>query len=177
MSSRATGLNWKVLLAGLLVVLPLVAILASGFGNDPHALPSMLEGREAPVFALEDLDGNPYALPALKGEPVVLNFWSTWCGPCKYEHPLLLQAQSAYPQVKFLGVIYSDTEPKVRRYLAQAGANYPHLLDPGNKTAIDYGVAGVPETFFIDRNGVIVHKQVGPLTPDVLRSKLEEIAR
>lgn len=172
-----TKVNWKVLLPGLALVLPLVAILASGFGNDPHALPSMLEGRAAPTFALQDLDGAPHTLEGLRGEPVVLNFWSTWCGPCKFEHPLLLQAAGARPDIHFLGVIYSDEPGAVRRYLARAGSAFPHLVDDGNKVAIDYGVAGVPETFFIDRQGVIVYKHVGPLDPGTLQSKLTEISR
>lgn len=170
-------MNWKVLIAGLLIIVPLVVLLASGFGTDPKALPSVLEGREAPTFTLTDLDGEDHDLQALKGQPVVVNFWSTWCGPCKVEHPLLVQAAQAYPQVQFYGIIYSDEPENARRYLARAGSAYPSLVDHGNKTAIDYGVAGVPETFFINRDGVIVHKQVGPVNPGILRSKLEEIAR
>lgn len=170
-------LNWKVLLAGLIVVVPLVAILAAGFGNDPRALPSVLEGREAPAFTLPDLEGRSWSMAELEGRPVVLNFWATWCAPCKIEHPLLLEAARSHPEVQFLGIVYGDTEDKVRRYLTVAGSAYPSLLDENNRTAIDFGVAGVPETFFIDRRGVIAYKHSGALTPAVVREKLEEIAR
>lgn len=170
-------LNWKVLIAGLVVIVPLVAILASGFGNDPRALPSVLEGREAPAFTLTDLEGRTWSLEALEGRPVVLNFWATWCAPCKVEHPLLLDSARRHPEVQFLGIVYGDEEAPVRRYLASAGSAYPILLDENNRTAIDFGVGGVPETFFVDRRGVIVHKHSGALTPGILREKLEEISR
>lgn len=167
--------NWKILIAGLVIVLPLVAVLASGFGNDPHALPDERTGDPAPTFALVDLDGQPWDLAALRGRPVVVNFWSTWCGPCKFEHPLLLAAAKAFPDVVFLGVIYSDETDAVRRYLQRAGAAYPHLEDPGGRLAIDYGVGGVPETFFIDRSGKIAYKQVGPLDGPTIQAQIDRI--
>jgi cytochrome c biogenesis protein CcmG/thiol:disulfide interchange protein DsbE len=110
-----------------------------------------------------------WTLDALKGQPVVLNFWSTWCGPCKYEHDDLQRAARQNPDVKFLGVIYSDEPDKCRRYLRQVGTAYEHLVDTSGRTAIDYGVAGVPETFFINAAGTIVHKQVGPVNARILQ--------
>ena len=168
MSGRKPKVNLWVLGLGLLLVVPLVALLASGFGNDPMAIRSQLVGKEAPPFELVDLDGTPVQLDDLRGSPVVLNFWSTWCGPCKYEHPMLLQAARANPDVRFFGVIYQDEPAKIRAYLRREGASYPHLEDPAGRVAIDYGVTGVPESFFIDRNGVVVHKQNGPLDPTML---------
>ena len=179
-TTRAAGkgrVNWPILVVGLAIVATLVALLASGFGNDPHALPDMRTGTKAPMITSVDLDGEEWSLASLRGEPVVLNFWSTWCGPCKYEHPLLLQAAREVPEVTFLGVVYSDTADNVRRYLARAGTAYPHLLDPGGRAAIDYGVGGVPETFFVGRDGTIVHKQVGPLDPPTLRTMLDRILK
>lgn len=170
-------LNWKVLIAGLVIIVPLIAILASGFGNDPRALPSVLEGREAPTFTLTDLDGRTWSPSDLEGRPVVLNFWATWCAPCKVEHPVLLESARTHPEVQFLGIVYGDSETNARRYLASAGSAYPSLVDPDNRTAIDFGVAGVPETFFIDRRGVIVHKHSGALTPGIMREMLQEITR
>lgn len=156
--------NIGVLLVGLALVAVLLGILASGFGNDPRAVPSVLDSQPAPTFVLSDLDGQTWELARLRGKPVVLNFWSTWCGPCKAEHPLLQQAARMYPDVQFLGVVYADEPEACRRYLAQAGTTYDHLIDPDGRIAIEYGVAGVPETFFIDRDGVIVHKHTGPLS-------------
>ncbi len=167
--------NKGILIGGLLIVLPLVGILYSGFGKDPKRLPNELEGRPAPAFSLVDLDGNPVSLEQIRGKPVVLNFWSTWCGPCKAEHPLLQDRAKANPEVAFYGVIYQDEPQKVLRYLSQVGTAYAHLVDDGNRVAIDYGVTGVPETFFIDKDGVIAHKSPGPVYPQLLDSWIQEI--
>lgn len=172
---RRGRVNLGVLIGGLIVVIPLVVLLGISFGNDPHSVPSVSVGKQAPSFELEDLDGVKTSLDDLRGTPFVLNFWSTWCLPCKQEHPLLLRAGRAEKRVRFFGVIYQDEAQTVRRYLKKEGSAFSHLLDPGGTTAIGYGVAGVPETFFVDRNGVIVHKQVGPLDPATLQAKLELI--
>ncbi len=166
------GVNMGVLVGGLAVVLPLVWLLRSGFGNDPHAVPSVLEHKPAPEFKLVDLQGKTWQLDELRGKPVVLNFWSTWCLPCKQEFPLFQQAALAYPDVQFLGVLYNDDPAKAVSYLQRQGSTFDHLLDPDGRVAIDYGVAGVPETYFIDPKGVIVHKQIGPLSGPAMQSLL-----
>jgi cytochrome c biogenesis protein CcmG, thiol:disulfide interchange protein DsbE len=165
--------NLWVLGIGFLLIVPVIAILASGFGNDPRAVPSMLEEKPAPAFSLVDLEGQQVSLESLRGQPLVLNFWSTWCLPCKQEHPLLQQAQRDNPNIRFLGVLYSDKPEPARRYLKKVGAAYPTLVDENNRVAIDYGVAGVPETFFVDRKGQILAKWVGPLSWPTLQSKLQ----
>jgi len=164
--------NLWVLGIGFLLIVPILAILASGFGNDPRAVPSMLEAKPAPAFSLVDLDGKTVTLAELRGQPLVLNFWSTWCLPCKQEHPMLQQAQRDNPSVRFLGVLYSDTPVKARAYLKKVGSEYPTLIDENNRVSIDYGVAGVPETFFVSRAGVVVDKWVGPLSWPALQAKL-----
>ena len=170
MSSRRV--NVPILVGGLALAVALVALLASGFGRDPHALPSMLESHPAPPFALVDLDGKPWDLASLRGRPVVLNFWSTWCQPCKLEHPLLQEAARATPEVVWLGVLYGDEPEKARRFLASGGSTYPTLVDPEGRVAIDYGVTGVPETFFVDADGVILRKVTGPLSGPALAELL-----
>jgi cytochrome c biogenesis protein CcmG/thiol:disulfide interchange protein DsbE len=167
--------NWRILGPGLTVVLLLLGLFAWSFGRQVKEVSDSHEGEPAPPFVLVDLDGKQWRLDELEGTPVVLNFWSTWCGPCKYEHPLLQQAQTAHPDIRFLGVIYSDEPIKVERYLERVGTTYPHLVDTGNRVAIDYAVQGVPETFFIDRQGIIRHKKSGPLGATELREKLLEI--
>jgi cytochrome c biogenesis protein CcmG/thiol:disulfide interchange protein DsbE len=169
------GVKWPFLVVGLAIVAALVALLASGFGHNPMEVPDERTGDMAPSFTLQDLDGKTWSLKELAGKPVVLNFWSTWCGPCKYEHPLLLAAARANPDVVFLGVVYSDDPDKARRYLAEQGAAYAHLVDPDGRVAIDYGVGGVPETFFVDTTGRIVQKIAAPLVPQVLGPLLDEI--
>ncbi len=170
-------MNWKILGVGALVVVPMVWLLAEGFGHDPRALPNVLEGKEAPGFALQTLEGDPVSLESVRGSPVVLNFWATWCVPCLQEHPVLLEAARRYQGrgVVFLGVLYGDEAADANAYLKKHGKAFPTLLDPAQRTAIDYGVGGVPETFFIDRSGQIVRKVSGPVSPDVMVSTLEEM--
>lgn len=162
--SKLSPVRLPLLLAGLAGTALIVALLGSGFGKDPHAIPTVITAQPAAPFRLVDLDGKPVALADYAGKAVVLNFWSTWCLPCKVEHPLLQQAARLYgDRVVFLGVLYSDTPDKARAYVARAGAAYPTLVDPNGRTAIDYGVTGVPETFFISPDGVVQHKHAGPL--------------
>jgi cytochrome c biogenesis protein CcmG/thiol:disulfide interchange protein DsbE len=169
-------LNPRVLLVGLAVVAPLVAVLLLNLGRDPHVIGSPLVGRAAPDFTLRPLDGGaPVTLASLRGRPVVLNFWATWCVPCFQEHPLLVSAaRSLGERARFIGVIYEDSEEQVQGFLARQGSAYPSLLDPGSRTAIAFGIFGVPETYFIDAEGRIAAKHVGPLDAASLEAKLRQ---
>lgn len=171
------GVNKAVLVVGLLLVLPLLVLFAKSFGSDPHAVRSPLVGREAPPFELVSVqDGKPVSLKSLKGKPVVLNFWATWCEPCKLEHGVLYQGSRIFgDQVQFVGVVYDDQKPKIEAFLDRYGSGYPALIDDAGKAAIAYGVTGVPETFFIDASGRIVSKYNGPLSPDLLRQHVAQL--
>jgi cytochrome c biogenesis protein CcmG, thiol:disulfide interchange protein DsbE len=156
------GVNAKVLLAGLVVVVPLLGILIANLGRDPHSVTSPLIGRPAPPFT-------PVTLDALRGRPVVLNFWASWCVPCVQEHAALTSAARAMgSDVQFFGIVYEDDEARAKEFLARHGSAYPSLMDPESKTAIAYGIFGVPETYFISPGGTIADKFVGPLTPDAI---------
>jgi cytochrome c biogenesis protein CcmG/thiol:disulfide interchange protein DsbE len=170
-------MNWKVLVGGLLAVVPLVWILASGFGHDPKGVSNALEGKVAPAFHLTDLDGVQFRLEDARGAPFVLNFWATWCQPCVQEWPEMQQAAAIFGGrgVRFYGVLYNDEPATARAFLQRRGAPFSTLLDPGQRTAIDFGVTGVPETFVIDGAGTIRKKFAGPLSFEALKAELEPL--
>ncbi|MBI2345833.1 MAG: redoxin domain-containing protein [Deltaproteobacteria bacterium] len=159
----------------LLIVGPITALLAFGLTRDPHVLPSVLVGKPAPAFQLHTLDGEPMTLAALTGHPLVINFWATWCGPCLHEHRVFRQAAETFAGtgVRFLGVVYQDSETNVREFLEQFGRPFEVLLDLGSAMAIDYGVGGVPETFFVNAQGIIREKYSGALTMEYLKQQIE----
>jgi cytochrome c biogenesis protein CcmG/thiol:disulfide interchange protein DsbE len=117
--------------------------------------------------------GTPIGLAELRGQPAVVNFWATWCVPCYQEHGVLTRAARALEgRVRFVGVVYEDSEENVQRFAREQGAGYPSLLDEDGRTAIAYGIFGVPETFFLDANGNVVSKYVGPLDGERLAGEL-----
>lgn len=159
-------MSWKRASIGFAIGLPILALLAFGLTRDPRELPSTLPGQPAPDFTLQTLDGGESVhLADVEAEAVVLNFWASWCVPCRAEHALLAAAARAYEPrgVRFFGVIYNDPPANARAFLDELGASYPSLIDDGTKTAIDYGVYGVPETFVIDAQGIVRFKKAGPI--------------
>ena len=176
-ASRAGRVRTVQLIVGSMFILALVGLLASGFGRNPGEMRSVHIGRPAPDFTLLNLSGEPVQLSALHGQPVILNFWSEWCPGCKDEHMALLDAATRHPEVQFLGIIYQDHPDKIRRYLRAAGEAYPHLEDPGGETAFDYGVTGVPETYFIDAAGQVIHKEANPVSSLTLEGWIRVMTR
>ena len=173
-SGEPVGLNVKVLGIGLALVVPMIGILAVGFQHDPHYIASPLVGKPAPLFTLTSIDGKELTLAELKGTPVLVNFWATWCVPCESENPELIRAARAWKgKAAFVGVVYQDKPETIRSWLtAHGGTAYPTLVDEGGKVAIAYGVYGVPESFLIDANGVIREKFTGPVTAGKIAAKL-----
>ena len=167
-------MNRTVLSIGLFIAAAVIGILFVGLGKDPQAIASPLVGRPAPPFALREVGtGKTIELAQLRGRPVILNFWATWCGPCYEEHPTLVaNARELQPNVQFLGVVFQDSEDKIQKFLNDRGNAYPTVVDDSGKTAIAYGVGGVPETFFVDKDGVIRAKFTGPLTTELLQANL-----
>jgi cytochrome c biogenesis protein CcmG/thiol:disulfide interchange protein DsbE len=170
--------NKTVLIIGVVIVAVVVFVLFAGLGKDPAIIDSPLIGKAAPPFALKAVgSGETIDLTALRGKPVILNFWATWCGPCYEEHPTLVANARNLPNVQFVGVVFNDDESKIMRFLAQRGTAYPTLLDTNGKTAIAYGVGGVPETYFINPAGTIVAKFAGPLSTEELQANLAKALR
>ena len=163
----------------LAVFLVLLAFLGLGLRLDPREVPSPLIGKPAPAFVLGRLDAPEQLLKRddLLGKVWVLNVWASWCAPCREEHPLLVEFARG-KRVPVYGLNYKDTRPAGLAFLKQLGNPYEaSLFDGDGRVGIDYGVYGVPETFVIDRQGVIRLKQIGPLTPQAIRERIEPMLK
>jgi cytochrome c biogenesis protein CcmG/thiol:disulfide interchange protein DsbE len=163
----------------LALFLVLVGFLAVGLNLNPREVPSPLIGKPSQAFALTRLDapGQTLQRDELLGKVWVLNVWASWCAPCREEHPLLVDfARRKIAPV--YGLNYKDSRPAGMAFLAQLGNPYEaSLFDGDGRVGIDYGVYGVPETFVVDKQGMIRFKHVGPLTPEVLQKKIEPLLK
>ncbi len=165
------------LLVGLLVLV--------GVTLNKRQQGSVRPGTEIPDFTLKLFDGYQYegrneiSLSDLRGRVVVINFWASWCKPCEQEAAELQQVWAEYAdsgEVVFLGVDYVDTEPEARVYLQKFGIDFPNGPDMGTKVSQMFRTTGVPETYFIDQDGVLQYVKVGPfVSTDEIRSQLDKM--
>lgn len=158
----------------------LAVVLASRFGTDPGLVESPLIGQPAPVFDLTTLDGEDRAsLTDLRGDVVVVNFFASWCLECRKEHEDLVATAAAFSdrEVSFVQIGYQEEPSASLAYLEEAGRSEvtTYLADPGSRTAIAYGVFGIPETFFIDSEGTVVGKIIGEADALSLGATLDTI--
>ncbi len=163
----------------LAIFLVLVVFLGAGLSLDPKEVPSPLIGKPAPVFALTQLDNPEKTIRRedMLGKVWMLNVWASWCVACREEHPLLV-AFSRKKLLPIYGLNYKDDRMAGMKWLSSFGNPYDaSLFDYDGRVGIDYGVYGVPETFIIDREGVVRFKQIGPVTEEVLRTKIEPLVR
>ncbi len=170
-------MNKKALLIGLLLTVPLLVLFGLGLGNDPDIMASPLLGKPATTFILDDFDGNITALADLRGKPIVLNFWASWCQPCIYETPLLVAAAKRYGErVHFIGVVPPEDSPEaVAAFQQRFGDWGPTLYDRDGKVGIAYGVFKLPETYLIDADGIVREKVAGALQPEPLLESIEKL--
>lgn len=188
MSSPATTAPsaWIPRVAALLVggfVVALLALLVWGLGRVGTVGQVEVMSRPAPDFQVELFGQNgsrvgAWRLSEASGRPIVLNFWASWCIPCEDEAPVLEQLARRYRgRVEFVGVAVQDTEPASRAFLDRFNISYPNGPDPSGEISIDYGMSGVPETYFIDRQQRIARKWAGPLDEARLSAYVEELLR
>ena len=173
--------KWSVhgFLIPLVLFAGLVAFLAVGLTRDPREVPSPFIGKPAPTFRLEQLHDSKLAFAPedMKGKVWLLNVWASWCVSCRVEHPLLVK-MAREQVVPIIGLNYKDKREDGVRWLQRHGNPYGlSAWDFDGRVGIDYGVYGVPETFLIDREGVIRYKQIGPTTPEALESTLLPLIR
>jgi cytochrome c biogenesis protein CcmG, thiol:disulfide interchange protein DsbE len=168
------GWRWIVPLS----VVPVLALLAYGFRLNPRDVPSPLVGRPAAPFSLTTLEGQPLSLADQRGKVVVLNFWASWCHPACYdEAPALERSWRGYRDrgVVVIGIDVQDTAEAARKFMSDFSLSFPNVRDLAGKVSVDYGVYGVPETFFIDRKGVIRAKHVGAVNDAIFRAEVERL--
>jgi cytochrome c biogenesis protein CcmG/thiol:disulfide interchange protein DsbE len=168
----------------LLYLLPLVlfVVLAGYFslslGEGSRELPSALIDKPAPDFVLPPLrTGDAVSLAGLRGQVTVVNFFASWCVPCRLEHPMLMRLANQ-DRISIVGIAYKDRPQDAQKLLDDAGDPYSRVgLDESGRTGIDFGVYGVPETYVIDKEGRIRRRFVGPLTPDAVAKELLPLLR
>lgn len=158
----------------LIAFLVLVGFLAVGLHLKPSEVPSPLIGKPAPEFSLPRLSdpGKSFSPADMKGQVWLLNVWASWCVACKQEHPVLMDL-AKMNLLPIVGLDYKDQRDPALEFLRRGGD--PYLLsavDESGRVGIDYGVYGVPETFLIDKQGIIRYKHIGPITPQSLREKI-----
>lgn len=158
----------------LVLFIVLVGFLAVGLGHDPGTVPSPLINKPAPDFRLAQLHepAKSFTPQEMRGQVWLLNVWASWCITCREEHPLLVELARSQA-VPVLGLNYKDTREDALAWLKEFGN--PYLLstsDSDGRIGIDFGVYKVPETFLIDRDGVIRYKQIGPITPEALQNQI-----
>jgi len=158
----------------LAVFVAMLVFLGVGLKLDPREVPSPLIDKPVPTFSLQTLDEPSRLLSSadMRGQVWLLNVWASWCVACRQEHPLLVEMAKA-GTVPIYGLNYKDKRPDALQWLAKFGNPYKQSIsDTAGLVGIDYGVYGVPETFVIDKAGVIRHKLIGPITPESLRDEI-----
>ena len=170
--------RWLIVAAVLVVIGLLTSLFAFGLSRDPGIVRSALIGRPAPDFDLGAMDGSGRVrLSGLRGQVVVVNFWASWCADCRIEHPALVAAWQRYQDrgMVMLGITFNDQPSASRAYLRQQGGGWPMLEDPTSRTAIAFGVYGVPETFVIGPDGVVRYKQIGAVDYGTLSDQISRL--
>jgi len=163
----------------LILFVILVVFLAIGLGRDPHKLPSVLIDKPAPAFALPELrEPTKIISPEqMRGKVWLLNVWGSWCPACREEHPFLMEIERS-GAVPIYGLSWKDKREDALAVLGELGDPYVlNMSDFDGRVAIDYGITGAPETYLIDKNGVIRYKEPGQLTPQIMNEKILPLVR
>jgi len=160
------------------IAIAMIGVLAFGLTRDPRAIPSPLIGRPMPNFSFELFAGGTLDTRALHGKVIIVNFWASWCYPACYEEaPRLQRMWERYRErgVVVIGANVQDRESPAREFIRKFGQTFPNGMDLTGKISIDFGVYGVPETFVVDRNGIIVAKFVGAVPEEWMMEHVERL--
>jgi len=160
----------------VLIIALLAYTLWNGLsGKGDVQTPSQLVGRPAPEFVLRSFNGEKVRLSDFRGKTLLVNFWASWCHPCREEAPVLERAYMSLSgkQVEFIGINVMDDRKSAEEYIKSFGGSFVNIYDPENRVHLDYGVGGVPETFFVNPDGIITGKHRGPLTERMIMRYIE----
>jgi cytochrome c biogenesis protein CcmG, thiol:disulfide interchange protein DsbE len=173
------SVGWRLIRAATVIaIFALVAVLALGFRRDPRDIRSAVVGQPAPAFDLERIDEpGRVRLADQAGKVVVVNFYASWCVPCKEEAPALVRVWERYRRsdVVFVGIVYQDSPDAAKAFHGRLGQTWPATLDDNGRTALAFGVFGVPETYFIGKDGKVEGRHIGPIDETTLTRGIEAL--
>ena len=173
-------MNRIIILTPLIILLVICIFLLTYLlsGKDPSKPPSALLNKDVPYFESSSLYNSKEIINTknIKNKKTLINFFASWCSPCKIEHPLFFEIRKKYPDLYLLGFNHKDPMPDAKKYLDDDGNPYHFVgVDSDGLIALEFGVFGLPETYLIDEDGKIIYKFMGPLTKDILINEIEPL--
>jgi len=173
-------MNRIIILTPLIILLIICIFLLSYLlsGKDPNKPPSALLNKDIPNFKSASLYNSNEIIKTknIKNKKTLINFFASWCGPCKIEHPLFFEIRKKYPELYLLGFNHKDSTTDAKKYLEDDGNPYHFVgVDSNGLIALEFGVFGLPETYLINEEGKIIYKFMGPITKDILKNEIEPL--
>ena len=170
----------------LLIITPLVLLLTICIflliyllsDKNPNKPPSVLINKDVPLFESKSLFDSEKTIKTndIKNKKILINFFASWCLPCKVEHPLFFELSNSFPELYIIGFNHKDNDDKAKKYLSEDGNPYNFVgVDKDGMIALEFGVFGLPETFIVNENGKIIYKFMGPLTKEIIKNEIEPL--
>ena len=171
----------RIIILTPLVILLIICIFSLTYllsGKDPNKPPSALLNKDVPYFESSSLYNAKEIIKTtdIRNKKTLINFFASWCSPCKIEHPLFFEIQKKYPELYLLGFNHKDPTSDAKKYLEDDGNPYDFVgVDSDGLIALEFGVFGLPETYLINEDGMIIYKYMGPITKDILKNEIEPL--
>ena len=171
----------RIIILTPLILLFVICVFSLAYllsGKDPNKPPSALLNKDMPIFESSSLYNSKEVIKSkdIKNKKTLINFFASWCSPCKIEHPLFFEIRKKYPELYLLGFNHKDPTSDAKKYLNDDGNPYDFVgVDSDGLIALEFGVFGLPETYLINENGKIIYKFMGPITMDILKNEIEPL--